>query len=121
LVLARVRFREAPGGLTLPEVIGTLRKRLEQDHPSAVAEFGEKLMRAGYLDADAEVYGLMRTVVQDLHGFGVSGDFPRLIGATVPPAIVDAAYSLDERQLGPFRLDDGELRVTLRRMGGSHE
>jgi Putative PD-(D/E)XK family member, (DUF4420) len=118
LVLARARFQEAPDGLTLPEVIGALRKRVDQDFPNAATELAEKLMRAGYLEADAEVYGLMRTALQKLHGFSVGDGFPRLIGATVPPAIVDAAYSLDERQLAPFRIGEQDLRVLLRRMGG---
>jgi hypothetical protein len=119
LVLARVRFNETADGHSLPEVIGALRTTLVQDHPSAAAEFTEKLMRAGYLDADAEVYGSTRTALQDFHGFRVYGEFPRLIGAVVPPAIVDAAYSLDERQLGSFRMDEGEWRGMLRRMGGA--
>jgi hypothetical protein len=119
LVLARARFVEAADGHSLSEVIGTLRNRLAQGHPSAADEFAEKLMRAGYLDADAEVYGSTRTALQDFHGFRISGEFPRLIGAIMPPAIVDAAYSLDERQLGSFRIDEREWQGMLRRMGGA--
>jgi hypothetical protein len=118
LVLLRARFQEAPEGLTLPETISALRKRIEDDFPSAAGEFTDKLMRTGYLDADAEIYGSTRTVLNDLHGFIVREGFPRLIGATVPPAIVDAAYSLDERLLAPFRIGDEELRTLLHQMGG---
>jgi Putative PD-(D/E)XK family member, (DUF4420) len=53
LVLARARFQEALDGLTLPEVIGALRKRVDQDFPNAATELAEKLMRAGYLDAES--------------------------------------------------------------------
>jgi hypothetical protein len=33
--------------------------------------------------------------------------------------IVEAAYSLDERLLSPFRLQEQELRVLLRQMSGA--
>ncbi len=120
LVLVRVRFHEAPGGMTLPEVIGTLRQKIDTESPGAAAEFTDKLMRTGYLDADAEIYGATRTVLNDMQGFRVAGDFPRLTGATVPAAIIDAAYSLDERQLGCFRLSREELRRLMRQMSGLH-
>ncbi len=118
LVLVRVRLQEAPGGMTLPEIIGILRQKIDTESPGAAAEFTDKLMRTGYLDADAEIYGAMRTVLNDMRGFRVAGEFPRLTGATVPPAVIDAAYSLDERQLGPFRLSNEELRRLMRQMTG---
>jgi hypothetical protein len=119
LVLLRVRFQETPEGLTLPEVIGSLRRKIGADFPGAAAEFGDKLMRTGYLDADAEIYGGTRTVLNEMQGFRVEEGFPRLTGATVPPAVVDAAYSLDERQLGGFRISGEELHRLVRQMGGS--
>jgi hypothetical protein len=119
LVLLRARFHEALEGFTLPEVLDASRKRIELGSPGAVAEFADKLMRTGYLDADAEIYGATRVMLNDLQGFRVGEGFPRLIRATVPPAVVDAAYSLDERQLGPFRIASEELRTVMRQMGGS--
>jgi len=119
LVLLRARFQEAPEGLTLPELIGSVRRKVDAEFPSAAAEFGDKLMRTGYLDADAEIYGATRTVVHEVQGFRVGEGFPRLTGATVPPAVVDAAYSLDERQLGPFRIQGEDLRRLVCQMGGS--
>jgi hypothetical protein len=118
LVLLRTRFQETPDGLTLPEQIGTFRRRIDKDFPSAAGEFGDKLMRAGYLDADAEVYGATRAVLCDVQGFRVGEGFPRLTRAAVPTAIVDAAYTLDERQLGPFRVSTEELRSLVRQMSG---
>ena len=73
-------------------------------------------MRTGYLDADAEFYASTRTVLTDVHGFNVSEDFPRMIRATVPAAIVEAAYSLDERQLAPFRMENADFRAAARHM-----
>jgi hypothetical protein len=118
LLLLRVRFHEEPEGNTLPETIRLLRERIEGESPGAAVEFADKLMRTGYLDTDAEIYGSTRTVLDDIHGFRIHEEFPRLIRSTVPPAIVDAAYSLDEQLLAPFRLGEQELQVLLRRMGG---
>jgi hypothetical protein len=116
LVLLRARFHEAPDGLTLPEVIGGLRAKVEKSSLAAAGDFKDKLMRVGYLDADADIYGSMRVKLDDLQGFRVSDDFPRLTSATVPSPIVDASYSLDERQLSPFGLSDEELRTLMREM-----
>jgi hypothetical protein len=116
LVLLRTRFQEAPEGLTLPEHVGSLRRRIERESPSASGEFSDKLMRAGYLDADAEVYGGTRTVLNDVQAFRVGEGFPRLTRAAVPAGIIDAAYSLDERQLGPFRISSEESRTLVRQM-----
>jgi hypothetical protein len=118
LVLVRVKLHEAADGSSLPDAVGRVRRALADDHNSAM-DFEDKLMHAGYLDADAELYGEIRTVLDELHGFHVSQGFPRLTAGTVSSAIVEAAYSLDERQLAPFRLDQGALQMALRQMGGS--
>ena len=91
--------------------------RLSDNFPNAVAGFEEKLMRAGYLDADSELYISTRTVPDSTQVFRVTEGFPRLTRDGLPPAIVEAAYSLDERQLGDYRLNEGEFRRTLRQMG----
>jgi hypothetical protein len=62
----------------VPEVIATLRQKIDTESPGAAAEFTDKLMRTGYLDADAEIYGATRTVLSGTQGFRVAGDFPRL-------------------------------------------
>jgi hypothetical protein len=119
LVLMRIRFQEAPEGLTLPELIAALRKKIEVNLPRAAAEFDDKLMRTGYLDADTEIYGSTRTVLNDLQGFRIREGFPRLVRTSVPAAIIDAAYSLDERQLTPFRIPREELSALIHQMRGS--
>jgi hypothetical protein len=118
LVLLRTRFQETPDGLTLPEHVGNFRRRIDRGSPSASGEFNDKLMRAGYLDADAEVYGGTRTMLTDVQAFRVGEGFPRLTRAAAPSAIVDAAYSLDERQLGPYRISSEEFRTLVRQMSG---
>ena len=41
----------------------------------------------------------MRTTLREIHGFRVTEAFPRLARDSLPPAIIEASYSLDERQL----------------------
>jgi hypothetical protein len=82
LLLARIRLHEAPSGKTLPEFIGALRTGLAENFPYAVAFFEEKLMRAGFLDADADLYSSLRTIVNEIRAFRVSEGFPRLTGKT---------------------------------------
>jgi thiamine monophosphate synthase len=89
-----------------------------RDFPSAAGEFSDRLMRTGSLDADAEVYAGTRTVLSDVQGLRVGEGFPCLTRAALPSAIVDAAYSLDERQLGLFHISREELRALVRQMSG---
>lgn len=119
LILARVRFHEGPEGVTLPEMINALRKKIDDGYPASAQEFSEKLLRTGYLDADAECYASTRAVLVDIYAFTVSGEFPRLIRATVPAGIVEAAYSLDERQLTPFRMEHDDFHAAVRQMSGA--
>jgi hypothetical protein len=121
LVLVRCRFHEAPEGVSLPELIGTLRSKINGTHPASMAEFSDKMMRTGYLDADAEFYAATRIVLTEIRAFEVREGFPRLTRACVPPAIVDAAYSLDERQLAAFTMESDELRALLCRMQDAYQ
>jgi hypothetical protein len=121
LFLARARFHEAPEGLTLPELIAGLRTRISDTHPASMSEFSDKIMRTGYLDADAEFYASTRNVLMDIHAFEVREGFPRLTRASVASAIVEAAYSLDERQLAPFRMENEDVQARLRRMSDAYQ
>ena len=113
----RTRFHEAPEGTTLPDLIGALRKTINEAHPASIDGFSDKIMRTGYLDADAEFYASTRTVLSDFQVFFKIGEgFPRLTRALVPPAVIEAAYSLDERQLAPFRVTGEAWHALLRRL-----
>ena len=115
-----MKFQETPGGATLLEVVGRLRQALAVSAPSSVPEFEERLMRAGYLDADQELYGFTRTALGELRAFSVREGFPRLTAQSVPPGIIDSSYAIDEGQFVAFRLTQEELSEALRQMGGAH-
>lgn len=94
---------------------GGLRKTINDIHPASIYEFSERIMRTGYLDADAEFYAPTRAVLSDFSLFKVGNGFPLLTRAQVPPAVVEAAYSLDERQLAAFRMTDDMWQALVRR------
>ncbi len=100
-------------------MISALRKKIDEAMSCIGAGILGKLLLTGYLDADAEFYASTRTVLTDMHAFTVSMEFPRLIRATVSAAIVEAAYSLDERQLTPFRMGHDDFRAAARQMSGA--
>ena len=116
LVLVRVRFQESRSGRTLPEYVGGLRAILSDKFPIALAAFEDKLMRAGYLDADADLYGGIRTTLQEIQGFQVTDSFPRIGRDLLPAAIVEASYTLDETQLAGYRLSENDFRAAVRGM-----
>ena len=120
LLLARVRFHEAPEGATLPEIIVGLRTRIDRDHPALAAEFFDKIMRTGYLETDAEFYASIRAVLSEIQIFAIDSAFPRLTRDSVPPAILEASYVLDERQLAPSRISEDAFRALLGRMSDAY-
>jgi hypothetical protein len=117
LVLARLRLVESPEGTTLGELVRRMRAKLSSDSPTAAEDFGEKLMRSGFLDSDADVYALRRFKLQEIFGYLVSGDFPCLTRSNTPTAVTDAVYSLDEAQLVPFRLDNDQFEESFCKLG----
>ena len=120
LLLARVRFHEAPEGATLPEIIAGLRTRIDRDHPALATEFSDKIMRTGYLETDVEFYASIRTVLSEIQIFAIDRAFPRLTRESVPPAILEASYVLDERQLASSRISEDAFRALLGRMSDAY-
>jgi hypothetical protein len=120
LVLARIRLLEGTQGATLGELVGRLRAKLATDFPNSAEEFDEKLIRGGYLDVDADMYA-RRFELQEAYGYLVSESFPRLTRSNIPPAITDAIYTLDEAQLGAFRIDREKFESAFCRLGVQDE
>jgi hypothetical protein len=118
LLLARVRFRQDPQGMSLPDWVASIRAELRSTSPNSFSAFDRKLMRAGYVDADADSYSSTRVILEDLHGLEISEGFPRLTATTVPAAVLEASYALDERLLARFRLSEESFAASLGRLGG---
>jgi hypothetical protein len=117
LVVARVRFREDVNGQSLSEKIKEIRE-LVSTAPADLAVLNERLLRTGYLDADAKHYDGLRPVMYELYGFTVADEFPRLTTSSVPNGIVDGSYAIDERSISGYRVDAALLRNIVRSMSG---
>jgi hypothetical protein len=113
LAVARPRLQESAVGTSLVDSVNEIRESMNRDDPAALAEFNERMIRAGYLEIDAAMYSNFRFALHDIRGYEVARDFPRLTAATVPAGIVDGTYVIDERSIGQFRLSDAGLRALL--------
>ncbi|WFU55725.1 PD-(D/E)XK motif protein [Bradyrhizobium pachyrhizi] len=116
LLIARPRFQEAPGGRTVLTAVRDVRDALDRSAAGARPAFDDRLLRLGLVEMDRQA-SPFSFVLQDLYGFEVRENFPRLTGLSVPQEIVDASYSLDERLLGSFLIDIDGLSRFLRMMG----
>jgi hypothetical protein len=112
LVILRPRLLPTTNGRTLPELVATVRSSVAKHAPTVSADLEMALLRAGYLDVDAHLYG-ERFDVAEFYGYEVLEGFPCLTRATIPSAVVDASYLLNERSLTQFRRDDASLRTLL--------
>jgi hypothetical protein len=116
LAVARPRLQESANGTSLSDSVMELRRAMQAAEPSALAEFNERIIRAGYLEIDAPMYESCCVVLHDLHWFLVSAYFPRLTATTVPAGIVDGTYMIDERSLSQFRLESSGVRELMQPM-----
>lgn len=113
LAMARPRLHESAIGTSLADSVKEIRDSIGRDDPAALAEFNERMIRAGYLEIDAAMYANSRFTLHDIRWYEVVRDFPRLTTASVPAGIVDGTYVIDERSIGQFRLGDRALRDLL--------
>lgn len=99
--------------MTLPALVEELRKRLDAQSPT-LGEFEQKLVLAGYLDADRERYASVGYVVSGMDYYRVEGEFPRLIKGNLPPGVGDVTYSIPVDMLGAY----GAASETIKKMLG---
>jgi Putative PD-(D/E)XK family member, (DUF4420) len=112
LALARPRLQESLNGTSLADTVKEIRDEIHSI-PAALAEFNEKIIRAGYLEIDSAMYTSFRCMLQDLCWFKVAPGFPRLTAATIPAGIVDGTYTIDERSISAFRIDARSVRELI--------
>jgi hypothetical protein len=117
LLIARPRFQEAPGGRTVPMAVRDVRDALDRSAVAVRPAFDDRLLRAGLIEVERQTSPYSSFTLQNLYGFEVRENFPRLTGLSVPQEIVDASYSLDERLLSGFLIDVDGLSRFLRMMG----
>ncbi|MER8372376.1 PD-(D/E)XK motif protein [Mesorhizobium sp. M1406] len=94
ILLAHVRFRPSPEGLTLPGIVAKIRSWLASEAPAAIPEFASLLLAAGYVEAHQENYTL-RLVPEGLQLFEVGDDFPHIRRSELRPGVLDCTYPVD--------------------------
>ena len=99
--------------MTLLALVEELRKRLG-DTSAALAGFDQKLVLAGYLDADRERYGSAGYVVSGMDYYRVENGFPRLIKQNLPSGAGEVTYSIPVDMLGAY----GATSETIKKMLG---
>ena len=101
------RFISAANGLTLPEMIASIRKRLSFD-VYALSSFDNALLHARYLDSHAEHY-TRKFLVSDIRFELVDENFPRLILGNVPVGVRRVRYEIDLDAVKDKQFSVGEV------------
>lgn len=109
LVLIWQRLEASAAGRTLNELVGTLRKQVEDE-----ARLQLLLGLVGYRTSDSLAYETPRLCLTDRRCFIVDDAFPRIIGTsfrtgTVPPGVKDVQYSVNLESVVPLAYDFGDV------------
>jgi len=100
-------------GETLPQIVDSLRRQFQL--MSTVADkFDDELLAAGYLDGHAWRYENRGYAVRKTNDFAVTGGFPRLTEAVLPPGIGKVGYTLSLDACRRFVLSPGKLMAALK-------
>lgn len=100
-------------GETLPELVDSIRESLSAEDATALARFNESLLRSGYLDTQASLYGTRRLEEARELLFEVRDGFPRLRLRDVPAGIVDGSYTVELSACSGFSIDADNLTRML--------
>jgi hypothetical protein len=93
LFVAGVRLTQSESGRSLPDIVTSLRARMNED-AEAKRVFGDRLLSAGFFDSHADRYP-RRFSVNNSRVIEVGEGFPRIIPATVPGGVRHATYEID--------------------------
>ena len=102
IILAHVHLRPDPGGITLPDLTGSIREALRRDAPDRIAGFDTQLRDAGYLEAQAGLYE-RRFALDHIDFYRVNDEFPRLTPGDLRPGIENCRYTIQASACAPFR------------------
>lgn len=100
------------GGLSLPELISSIRSFL-QAHPNAANLFSELLLQAGYVDKDAMQY-IMHYSIRSKHYFEVRDNFPRIVEADLRRGVGDVHYSVLLSECEHYAVNENDVIDIIR-------
>lgn len=119
LILMRLQFRESQDGTTLTNLAGEIGDLISREAPHHRPDFDERLLRAGYARLDPEDDADVQVILEETRAYDVRQGFPRLTARSVASGIAEAHYSIDERAVASFRIDDKSVRDVMLKMKGS--
>jgi hypothetical protein len=105
--------RLGAGGLSLRDLVSSVRENLAAEDTAALVAFGELLLQAGYVDADAERYST-KFAVRSEHFFDVRDDFPRIVGADLRRGVGDARYSIQQSECERYAVEVDAVQNLIR-------
>jgi hypothetical protein len=113
LDLFHVKLIEIPNGRTLRDIIGAITYRLPDD--AGRRAFENALLRRGLMPDDVTARTTPRVQQRAIDAYSILEDFPRLVRADVPVAIIEASYTLDVRAIASFGDDSAAVLVAFLR------
>ncbi len=100
-----------PEALTVTEMVKRVREFIGSQDTSALGDFEERLMAAGYNDTDD--YADQLWLIGDPAIFAVVEDFPRIIPSMIPSGVSDVRYQITLAECEPFRVKVADLSAAI--------
>ncbi|MEU0107165.1 PD-(D/E)XK motif protein [Streptomyces sp. NPDC006251] len=115
LALAMLDERRGGSGESLNRLVDRIREQLTT--PGVRAAFDGRLVQAGYLPGQRDVYEEPRYTVRDLCFWHVGENFPRLVEADLPEGVGECSYHVSTSGLDHHRATTDEVAALI---GGPH-
>jgi hypothetical protein len=100
------------GGMSLPEMVSTIRMDLQLDREAMVL-FSQLLLQCGYAESDAGRY-TTRYAIRSEHFFDVKDDFPRIVESDLRKGVGDVHYSILYSECERYALKEDEAIGLMR-------
>lgn len=100
------------GADTLPALVDDIRAVLSLQ-PSALAEFDNLLIEAGYVDSHRGKYNSIGYSIREYAVFLVENDFPRIRESDIRSGVGDVKYSISVAQCRNYEVSCSELSIKI--------
>ncbi|TIP24252.1 MAG: PD-(D/E)XK motif protein [Mesorhizobium sp.] len=114
IMLASVRLRPDPGGMTLPGLVSELRRLTSVERGRTLTDLNARLLAPGYVDVHADLYP-STWIADRIDFYAVRDDFPRLTPLDVRPGVRSCSYSIAIADCAPFLATGTDLEVVMGR------
>ncbi|MED7950715.1 PD-(D/E)XK motif protein [Streptomyces sp. BE303] len=111
LSLAMLDERRGGSGESLNRLVDRIRERLTS--PAVRAAFDGRLVQAGYLPGQRNLYEEPRYTLRDLRFWHVRENFPRIVEADLPEGVGDCTYHVSTSGLDQHRASTDEVTALI--------